>query len=201
MANPTLRFEKFKDTWKACRLKDMCEKITRKSKHNERKLFLYCSSEYGLTKQTAHFHKAMEEKEVNDYSLILKGEFVYCRLRTSAHPFGRVDRLEYDKGLMSPRYTCFKAKQNANPSFLSLYFQSCKWHKEIYKTSNRLARLGWNGISSLDFFNTIHNLPSLPEQKEIADFLTMIDERIETQQAIITKLKKTKKGFLSQMFC
>ena len=43
-------------------------------------------------------------------------------------------------------------------------------------------------------------LPSLPEQKKIADFLSLIDQRIEKQRRLVESLKKYKRGALSRVF-
>ena len=43
-------------------------------------------------------------------------------------------------------------------------------------------------------------LPSLPEQKKIADFLSFIDQRIEKQRQLVENLKKYKRGLLSAIF-
>jgi type I restriction enzyme S subunit len=45
------------------------------------------------------------------------------------------------------------------------------------------------------------NLPTLPEQQKIANFLTTIDEKINQQQSQIEKVSHYKKGLLQQMFC
>ncbi len=43
-------------------------------------------------------------------------------------------------------------------------------------------------------------VPSLPEQKKIADFLSAVDARISEQEAYVADLKERKKGFLQQIF-
>ena len=42
--------------------------------------------------------------------------------------------------------------------------------------------------------------PSLPEQEKIAEFLTLIDKKIEKQKELVELLKKYKRGLLSQIF-
>lgn len=50
----------------------------------------------------------------------------------------------------------------------------------------------------LDFFKL--NLPTLPEQQKIANFLTAIDNKIQNIQTQIEQSKAFKKGLLQQMF-
>ena len=44
-------------------------------------------------------------------------------------------------------------------------------------------------------------LPSLPEQKKIADFLSLIDQRIEKQRQLVENLKKYKRGLFQYIYC
>lgn len=43
-------------------------------------------------------------------------------------------------------------------------------------------------------------LPSLPEQKKIADFLSLIDQRIEKQRQLVENLKKYKRGLFLKLY-
>lgn len=45
------------------------------------------------------------------------------------------------------------------------------------------------------------NLPSLPEQTKIANFLSNIDEKIEEVNRELELHKEFKKGLLQKMFC
>lgn len=60
-----------------------------------------------------------------------------------------------------------------------------------------------SGVPTLNR-NDIHSfkvcIPSLPEQKKIADFLSSFDKRIETTQKKLATLEKLKKGFMQKIF-
>ena len=51
-----------------------------------------------------------------------------------------------------------------------------------------------------DYSSEICNLPTLPEQTKIANFLSAIDEKISHCQVRITKMEQYKKGLLQQLF-
>ncbi|SHL31194.1 type I restriction enzyme, S subunit [Chryseobacterium contaminans] len=55
-------------------------------------------------------------------------------------------------------------------------------------------------INKTTFSNVQVNIPELPEQKKIASFLSLIDERIVTQNKIIKELKSSKHSFIKKIF-
>ena len=58
----------------------------------------------------------------------------------------------------------------------------------------------FTSISSNDIKKLNINIPSLPEQTKIADFLSTVDEKIQNQQDKITHLENIKKGFMQKIF-
>ena len=55
-------------------------------------------------------------------------------------------------------------------------------------------------ISKTNLSNTHVSYPPLPEQQKIADFLSLVDQRIEKQRQLVESLKKYKRGLLSAIF-
>ena len=68
---------------------------------------------------------------------------------------------------------------------------------QVFKYSGGAAQQGINKNSIL---NLIYNFPKLEEQKKIAEFLSAIDNKIDTTSNQINKTKEFKKGLLQQMF-
>lgn len=56
-------------------------------------------------------------------------------------------------------------------------------------------------ISCTDIDSLNIKLPILKEQEKIANFLTIFDEKIQTENQILTHMQNSKKGLLQQMFC
>ena len=55
-------------------------------------------------------------------------------------------------------------------------------------------------ISNADFLNMSINLPSLPEQTKIANFLSSLDKQIAQVSEQLAEKKDFKKGLLQKMF-
>ncbi|MCL5784936.1 MAG: restriction endonuclease subunit S [Patescibacteria group bacterium] len=65
----------------------------------------------------------------------------------------------------------------------------------------QFAGAGGMQILNKENFSKIEfKIPTLPEQKKIADFLTSIDEKIELEERKLAEVKKFKKSLLQNMF-
>ena len=82
--------------------------------------------------------------------------------------------------------------------FLLNWIQS---HENRIKYMVTGTGIGAGKLDSEDLLALNIKLPSLNEQKKIEKFLSLIDERIETQIRIIEDLKSERKYLLEQLFC
>jgi type I restriction enzyme S subunit len=186
---PNLRF-KFDGEWKSYCLSDVVNRITRKNKNQACKLPLTISAQYGLIDQTTFFDKKVASQNLQNYYLLLKGDFAYNKSYSKDYPWGAVKKLNfYDAGVVSNLYICFRPNDKINSSFLEIYFESDKWYKQISDIAGEGARNhGLLNMSTPNFFETRHRFPCVKEQVEISAFIKNIDERIEVQNKIINEL-------------
>ena len=96
---------------------------------------------------------------------------------------------------------CFGYRANSlnefYPDFASYLFRSQSLRKQIVKLAQGSTRYN---MSKVQFMKILIKLPTLKEQKKIANFLCAIDNKIESVSAQIEKTKEFKKGLLQQMF-
>ena len=199
---PKLRFPGFEGEWGVFRLSDFADRVTRKNTDNETNLPLTISSKDGLVDQISYFNKTVASKDMSGYYLLKNGEFAYNKSYSVGYDFGSIKRLDrYPMGALSTLYICFMLKKHYS-DFIKVYFDSLKWYKEIYKISAEGARNhGLLNMPTDEFFNTKHNLPeNVQEQRKIADFINLLNRRIETQQLLLETIKKYKRGLLSAIF-
>ena len=180
---------------------DIVDRVTRKNKLLETNRPLTISAQYGLIDQTDFFKKTVASQDLSNYYLILNGEFAYNKSYSSEYPWGAIKRLDlYDKGALSSLYICFKPKDIIESDYLVHYFESTKWHQGVADVAGEGARNhGLLNIAIPDYFNTIHYLPEIAEQRKIADFLNLIEERIVIQNKVIEDLKKLKTALEERM--
>ena len=191
-----MRFPGFEGEWKKKTLAQLVERVTRKNKNEESKTALTISAQYGLVDQESFFNNKVASSDLSHYYLLYKGDYAYNKSYSSGYPWGAVKRLNmYEKGAVSTLYICFRPLDTVDSDFIGHYFESSKWHKGVSEIAVEGARNhGLLNIGVKDFFNTVHFMPSLAEQKKIASLLSLIDERIATQNKIIDNLQSLIKG-------
>ena len=102
---------------------------------------------------------------------------------------------------MSTLYICFALKNNTQSDFIVKYFDSQKWYKGIYAICAEGARNhGLLNISVIDYFNTIHCIPSIEEQKQIAWIMRTLSSKITQEQRMLNCCIAQRKYLLRQMF-
>ena len=201
--SPQLRIQGFDDKWQQIRLSDMCQRINTKNTHSQCNLVLTIAAQYGLVNQESFFNKSVASNNLENYYLIKKGDFAYNKSYSTNYPWGAVKRLElYSQGVLSPLYICFRPNTNiADSDFLTHYFESNKWYKGIVNIAGEGARNhGLLNLSVIDYFKTLHRIPSLQEQKAIAKVLNKIHSKYFIEQIILDNFKKQRQCLLSQMF-
>ena len=99
-----------------------------------------------------------------------------------AQPFWCVDTLFYSK-----------SKNNNSPKFQYYLFQTINWKK--FNEASGVPSLSSSTIENIKIF-----IPNTDEQKKIADFLSLIDQRIDTQSKIIEDLESQIKWIRYKIF-
>ena len=118
---------------------------------------------------------------------MLNGEFAYNKSTSDGYPFGAVKRLDlYEKGVLSTLYIVFvpKKEQQIDSDFLTVFFDTNRWHKGVAERAAEGARNhGLLNISAEDFFDIDLSVPKdVVEQKQIGAFIRQLDDLITLHQ-------------------
>ena len=202
---PEIRFAGFTDAWEQRKLGELVDRVVRKNINLESTLPLTISAQYGLVDQITYFNNRVASHDVSNYYLVLNGEFAYNKSTSDGFPFGAVKRLDlYEKGVLSTLYIVFSIKdvKVTNSDFLTVFFDTDRWHKGVSERAAEGARNhGLLNISADDFFDIDLYLPLQEgEQKQIGAYFKQLDDLITLHQRELEKLKNLKKACLEKMF-
>lgn len=185
-----MRFKKYNIKWDKKLLSDFAKKITKKNSNNVIKNVICNSAQNGLIPQLDFFDKEIANNEnTAGYYIINNGDFVYNPRKSLSAPYGPVNIYKYDKaGIVSPLYLCFSV-EGIDKKYLLQRFKSNCWHRYIYLNGDSGARHDRVSIKDDVFLSQPIYVPSMAEQADIANFLEIIDKRINVQNKIIKNKK------------
>ena len=189
--------------WQKYKLSDFTTRVTRKN-GGQSDIPLTISAQYGLIDQRDFFSKTIASTDMSGYYLLRSGEYAYNRSTSNDYPFGSIKRLElYPMGAVSTLYLCFRVKDDIVLSDLAKwYFESSQWHRGVNEICAEGARNhGLLNVPTDGFFNTVHTLPSDPEEQlAIASYLSLFQARLDSAQAVLEKLLRIRSGLMQRLF-
>ena len=199
---PKLRFPEFTKPWGSVQLGALFKKNTQKNSAGVVTNVICNSAKNGLIPQKDYFDKDIANADnTAGYYIISKNDFVYNPRKSADAPYGPISRYTYEEdGIVSPLYLCFCGSKEVNPEYFERYFRSSAWHRYIYMSGDSGARHDRVSIKDDTFFEMPIYLPCNHEQKKIADFLSLLEKKIEYQTALIDNLKKYKRGLAKRLF-
>ena len=133
--------------------------------------------------------------EIEDKYKLQKGDIVFAR--TGASVGKSYLYTPNDGNLLFAGFLIKFSIINANPYFIFSQTLKSNYDKWIKKMS---MRSGQPGINAEEYKELVFNIPSIAEQQKIADFLTLIDERIGKSRKIIEGLTSFKSAVSKKIF-
>ena len=134
-------------------------------------------------------------EDIKAYKIIHQGDFAYNPARINVGSIAKYDKSE--PCMISSLYVCFKALPQINNEWLMQLLKTPKMN--FYYNVN-----GEGGVRVYLFYPNFARIrtsyPSLAEQQKIASFLSLLDQRIETQRKIIEKYESLIKGITDKVF-
>ena len=190
---PNLRFPEFQGEWEKCKLSEICTFFSGGTPSSSNKDFyggniafirsgeLHADSTELFITQAGFDSSSAKMVEVGDLLLAMYGA-------TSGDI--AVSKI---KGAINQAILCIRTKQNKK-------FIESVWNKHVSKNLRKYLQGGQGNLSAdivkgISFF-----FPTLKEQEKIANLVSLLDERIATQNKIIDKLQSLIKGIGKQLF-
>lgn len=159
------------------------------------------SGELGIVNQIELLGRSYAGASVAPYGIVYPDDVVYTKSPLKANPYGIIKTNKLGvTGIVSTLYAIFHCKQNVNPSFVQLYFESDhNLNNYLYPIVNIGAKHDMK-ISDEGSLRGIVVFPPLSEQEKIVEIMDTQDRVIELCEKKAEQLKKLKKFFLQKMF-
>ncbi|MGB4499420.1 MAG: restriction endonuclease subunit S [Methylococcaceae bacterium] len=154
--------------------------------------------EKGVTPKTERYEREHLVGDTdNAYKLVKQHDFAYNPMNLR---FGAIAKYTGEGSVkVSKYYNIFYVKNTADATFFEAFIKSPDMLK-FYDKMSTGSLIEKKRVHFTDFLKFKFNLPSLPEQTKIANFLTAIDDKINHNQTQLDAMKQYKSGLLQQMF-
>ena len=116
------------------------------------------------------------------------------------YPYGIVKANTGQVGIVSTLYAVYSVNDNANDKFIEYYFSLANRANRYFKPIVRIGAKHDMKIGNQEVLANQVVFPTVKEQEKIAGFLSLIDDRISTQNKIIDKLQSLIKGIRNEVF-
>ena len=197
MTVPKLRFKDDNGNdypvWKVEKIGDVFNYIVDK-KHPEETVLTIIQGIGTVPRTQSGIDISYNKNNIENYKKVKKNDFI-VHLRSFQ---GGLEIANSD-GIISPAYTVLRNKFTFYPKFFQEYFHTNEFINHNLNFVVEGVRDG-RTINVKDLKKRPIPIPSLPEQKKIADFFYSFDKRIETTQKKLATLEKLKKGFMQKIF-
>lgn len=124
------------------------------------------------------------------------GDFIYSSNNLET---GSIGMNHFGSACISPVYSIFKVGQSCDFQFMSSFLVRNYFINKMIRYRQGVVYGQWK-IRESDFLKIEEKIPSIKEQKKIAEYLSSIDNLIVLKQQQITQEEKWKKGLMQRLF-
>lgn len=186
---PNLRFPEFQGEWEKFKLSDLCTFFSGGTPSSSNKDFyggdiafirsgeLHADSTELFISQDGYDNSSAKMVEIGDLLLAMYGA-------TS----GDI-AISKIKGAINQAILCIRTNQNKK-------FIESVWNKHVSKILRKYLQGGQGNLSADIVKGISFSFPTLEEQERIANLISLLDERIATQNKVIEDLKKLKSAII-----
>ena len=192
-----VRLSGFTTPWQKIKLGEICEEYILRNTGDNDYIVLSCTKYNGLVSSLDYFGKQIFSDNLRTYKVVPKHHFAYATNHIEEGSIGY--QFSYDYALISPMYTVFKTDDTKVDNYflyrlLKTPLMIYNYQSRIEGSIDRRGGLRWDAFAGITI-----KLPSLPEQKAIAEVLTVADNEIATHRKKLDVLRLQKRGLMQQL--
>ena len=175
------------------RLGEVIEQQSIRNKSAEELKVLSVSNRYGFVEQSEQFEdRSVASDDTSNYKIVSLNDFAYNPARINV---GSIARLKnFENGIVSPMYICFRCKGKVLPEFLEPFFSTKCFSLEMEKRLEGSVRmcLSFEGLCNIPI-----NIPSYEEQIETAKKVNALNDKLKLEEKYSILLSVQKEYILS----
>jgi len=179
------------------KLKSLIFEVNKRNKLQLALDVLTVSNKRGFIKQSEQFEERnVASEDTSNYKIVCVDQYAYNPARINVGSIARLNN--YEKGIISPMYTCFEInEEKLNPIYFDLFLKSKSFKSQLNKKLEGSVRqcLIFSGMLSMEI-----PLPSIQTQSVIAKRISMLDSNIKIENTYLVRLKQQKKYLLDNLF-
>ena len=189
---PNLRFPEFKEGWEVKKLGEISTNKSKKYNPNNETNFIKCIELEHLSSETGQLLGFVDGSQSGSIKNVFqKGDVLFGKLRPYLKKYYQPN---FD-GVCSSEIWVLNGKEILN-DFLYYLIQTNSFVDLANQSSgSKMPRADWSILE-----NGLFSFPNSEEQQKIASFLSLIEERIQTQNKIIKGLKSLKIALAKKIF-
>ena len=199
MLVPKLRFKEFNNEWIKLKLKNISTELqygmgAAAIDYDGKNKYIRITDIDDISSQYIN-NPVSPDGKLEDKYLVNENDILFARTGASVgktYLYNIKDGKLYFAGFLIRAHI----KDNYNALFVFEQTKLNSYKKWVKLTS---ARSGQPGINSIEYGNYEFSITTLEEQEKIANFLLLLDKKIELQQKKIDVLKMYKKGLINKL--
>ncbi|WP_169513206.1 restriction endonuclease subunit S [Hymenobacter aerophilus] len=183
--------------WASVTLGEITKNISIKNTDKKVEQVVSVTKHRGIVNSLDFFKKQVFSKELSTYKVIKREQFAYATIHLDEGSIGFL--AEHDVAVLSPMYTVFEAKKTkVDTGFLFTVLKSDRL-LNIYNnvglgSINRRKSIPYSVFAKIEI-----PLPSLPEQQQIAEILSTVDEKLAVMDEQLAQTQELKKGLMERL--
>ncbi|MBU5428432.1 restriction endonuclease subunit S [Tissierella pigra] len=193
---PELRFPEFSGEWEDKNLGDVL--IERNVKCKDGDYEVISSTTNGLYYQKDYFNRNIASDDKSGYKILEKEQIVFSPQNLWMGNINFNDSI--DIGIVSPSYKIYDIKKNYYPYFIKHIIKTPYMMYQYLQSSEQGASVVRRNLNIELFYSCKVSIPSIEEQKKLANFFNLIDKKIEKQEEKIASIEDYKRGMMQKLF-
>jgi type I restriction enzyme, S subunit len=190
------RFFRYPSDWSLLEIGDVSQEISLRG-GDSAETVLSCSKYDGLVNSLDYFGKQVFSSDTSNYKVIKKGQFGYPSNHIEEGSIGLLEHCEV--GIVSPIYVVFEVNGDRVHAPYLYKLLKTEVYRHIFQIStsssvDRRGSLRWSEFSRLKI-----PLPSMAEQKKIAEALYVAEEEIKILKQLAEKYRVQKRGLMQKL--